>query len=710
MQRSRGFSLIELVAVLVVLAVLGGIALPKYLSMGDRAKATADEAALAGMNTALKTAHTAHRVGEAPEAMWIKDVDQIATAMETSKIPEGWSIESDELFDQRGNAYVLIAETADSAAWIRLATDDDLAANEDEPSDAGNGGWPAPRDMAYIQSLAAAEIPGANLSPTEFAMLTPEQLAQLTNEQLAAFSAEHIAAMTPSQITALSNAQFETVVQFITVSQIAFASPEQVAMLSAEAYSQLSEAHRGAMTPEQVAERAVSENARAQSFNGMRSLAVGAIKYLLPSQIALITSDYAMSLMSADRRAAFTLAQVQTLNTANVSLGYLTEAQRGQLTTAQMAAIRVGDVRYAPVNRMGDIPAATIAQINSDYAMSLVSSDRRAAFSAAQVQALNTALVSLGYLTEGQRGQLTTNQMASIRVGDVRHVPVDRLGDVPPATIAQINSDYAMSLVSSDRRAAFSAAQVQALNTALVSLGYLTEGQRGQLTTNQMAAIRVGDVQHVPVDRMGDIPPATIAGITSDYAMSLVSSDRRAAFSASQIQALNTSVVSLGYLTADQRGQLTANQMAAIRVGDVQHVPVDRLGDVPPATIGQIDSDYAMSLVSAERRAAFSAGQVQAIDTTVVSLGYLTSTQRGQLTSGQMAAIRAGDVQHASASRIGEVPSATINQINSAYAWSLVPTGNVQRLTQEQVTGLSAEAYSWISTRLTDAQRAWRGS
>lgn len=51
--RRSGFTLIELIAVLVVLAILSGVALPKYLDYSARARSSALQGALGGIRTGV---------------------------------------------------------------------------------------------------------------------------------------------------------------------------------------------------------------------------------------------------------------------------------------------------------------------------------------------------------------------------------------------------------------------------------------------------------------------------------------------------------------------------------------------------------------------------------------------------------------------------------------------------------------------------------
>ena len=113
-----GFTLVELLAVILILALLSAVALPLYFDQSNEARTASDEAAIAAIRTSLAQAYVEHRVAEAPSADWIDAVTDIAAVMETGALPTGITISGAKLRDQRGNTYSLTAETSTDAARL----------------------------------------------------------------------------------------------------------------------------------------------------------------------------------------------------------------------------------------------------------------------------------------------------------------------------------------------------------------------------------------------------------------------------------------------------------------------------------------------------------------------------------------------------------------------------------------------------------------
>ncbi|MCB9838484.1 MAG: type II secretion system protein [Phycisphaeraceae bacterium] len=114
------FTLIELVAVMVILAILSAIALPRYFNYRDRAMEAADSAALGAIGTMFSELYTRHRATGSPVSERITAVSHIAPNMETGELPSGITIDNNRVIDQRGYEYTLSAETADEPARLTV--------------------------------------------------------------------------------------------------------------------------------------------------------------------------------------------------------------------------------------------------------------------------------------------------------------------------------------------------------------------------------------------------------------------------------------------------------------------------------------------------------------------------------------------------------------------------------------------------------------
>jgi len=115
----RAFTLIELIAVMVLVAILSGIAAVRYFDYRDDAEKAADETALQAANDAMRMAHYDRLAGGGADP--IDTMPEALATLQFDELPRGWSVSGLIATDVRGNQYQLTPET-DSAparlAWI----------------------------------------------------------------------------------------------------------------------------------------------------------------------------------------------------------------------------------------------------------------------------------------------------------------------------------------------------------------------------------------------------------------------------------------------------------------------------------------------------------------------------------------------------------------------------------------------------------------
>ena len=113
---SRAFTLIELVAVIVVLAILAGVAIPKYIDYAANAKASACKGILGGVRSAIANFYANSAVSGTPAFPTLVQLQTVGTVV-TEAVP--------------ANPYSTHANAAVIGAAVWAAT----------PPTAGNNGW-----------------------------------------------------------------------------------------------------------------------------------------------------------------------------------------------------------------------------------------------------------------------------------------------------------------------------------------------------------------------------------------------------------------------------------------------------------------------------------------------------------------------------------------------------------------------------------------
>ncbi|MHC4975904.1 MAG: type II secretion system protein [Planctomycetota bacterium] len=80
--RNRAFTLIELIAVMVVLAVLAGIAIPKYFDYADRAKSSSLQGSLGGIRTGIANFYADSSFSGSAEYPTFDELTTLGTVMQ----------------------------------------------------------------------------------------------------------------------------------------------------------------------------------------------------------------------------------------------------------------------------------------------------------------------------------------------------------------------------------------------------------------------------------------------------------------------------------------------------------------------------------------------------------------------------------------------------------------------------------------------------
>lgn len=127
--KRRGFTLIELIAVVVVLAVLAGVALPKYFDYAADAKEASCKGALGGVRAGIANFYANGAINGTAAYPTFVQLGTTGTVMQ-EEIPENPYNELNTIKDEDGN-WVATPPTDGTTGWCYDATNGKFWANSD---------------------------------------------------------------------------------------------------------------------------------------------------------------------------------------------------------------------------------------------------------------------------------------------------------------------------------------------------------------------------------------------------------------------------------------------------------------------------------------------------------------------------------------------------------------------------------------------------
>ena len=453
-------------------------------------------------------------------------------------------------------------------------------------------------DLIVVGTRYLTEAQLSSLNGTGVESLTYRDFQNLPVESVQYLSAEQLASIPNSWWLS------QMKVEGITVEQVPALNIANVGIKS------LNETQRAALTATQITQ---------VTRHDFQYLTASQSPHLTTTQLQTLDSRWWLERLNADARAALTDSQVQALLVDKVGLQPLTASQRGAISTAQIQVLGYRDFEHLNASQIVHLTGDQIATIPNAWWFERITADARAALSTAQVQRLNTVEISLRGLTALQVSALTPAQVAAASYRELQYLGADQIVHATAEQLAAIPNSWWFDRISEDARAALSDSQVQAMNTAAVGLGGLTDSQVSALTSAQIAAVSYRELQHLGPDQIVHVTGEQLAAIPNSWWLSRISEESLHALSAAQVQSLNTANVSVKYLTAAQRLQLTTSQIQTLHYGDFRYLNAEQVTHLTLEQMGSIPNRWHFERMSHAARAAFSRAQLLSLQPQVTA-------------------------------------------------------------------------------------------
>ncbi|HYO24265.1 MAG TPA: G8 domain-containing protein [Lacipirellulaceae bacterium] len=475
------------------------------------------------------------------------------------------------------------------------------------PDTGALGQWSAAARAALTQS----QIPQLQITKIRLSLLTSAQAGWLTTLQVQSLAQYDFAYLNAWQVPLLTSAQIASIPSTGALAQ--WSAANRAALTAAQVQSLNVAAVRiTLLTPTQIA---ALRRAQLQSLalDDLPYLNANQIPLLMPSQVSAAAATGQIYSWTAAARAALIAPQVQTLNVGSMGIGFLTNVQVSWLSVPQIQSLKNYEITRLAVSQIPYLSASQIATIIDTVAFAAWTSEARAALTPLQVAALRVANIRITLLTPTQVGWLTAAQIQSLPQYDFPYLHPWQIGSLSIAQVAAIPTTGALSQWSAAARASLTAAQVQSLNVANVSISLLTSAQVAALTPTQIRSLGLYEFGYLSPAQIPQLSATQMASIPNSGYFTTWTAQQRAALTVAQVRSLNVAAVWINRLTPEQIGWLTTAQVQAVRYEDFELLLPWQIPLLTPAQFSTIPTFAILASMPDEVQAKFTREQLLAL-------------------------------------------------------------------------------------------------
>ena len=349
-------------------------------------------------------------------------------------------------------------------------------------------------------ALSPEQVQALDVSVTGVSRLTPEQASQLTPEQVQALGYRDIERLDADQIIRLSAEQLLTIPNQWWFERI----PEdsRAALTDAQVQSlDVGVLGLGSLTTEQIAVLTTSQ-VQSVGYREFERLNTGQSPLLTAEQLATIPNQWWFERIPEDVRAALIGDQIRTLDVAAVGLSGLTAEQIAELSAVQVKLLSYRNFEFLTAAQTPELTAEQLQTIPNEWWFYRMSDSARAALTEAQVQTLDVAVVRLVGLTDQQVSWLTVSQIQTLSYRDFDRLDETQITHLTGDQITSIQNGWYFKGISEVARYSLTDEQVQSLNVAAISIGYISPAQRNALTVEQIQSLTQHDFKYLTADQV----------------------------------------------------------------------------------------------------------------------------------------------------------------------------------------------------------------